>query len=392
MSLDLNSVIAEASSRTGAYDRIVLHIGMHKTGSTTIQRVLKGFDDGRNLYAPFEHINHSFPIYTIFSKHYLRFRAWTDSGLTDAQIEELRARQLQDLIAMLRRRDRQTLILSGESIGQIHAEGVAQMIDLMRPHTRKIEMICYVRAPLSFAVSSFQQRMKRYLTGVPNRVDPQYRSRIEKFIELLGRENVTIRLFDRSSLMNGDVAQDFADFCGITLPERAAVEANSSLSAPALKLLYHFNRERFLKAGDDVLSKAREQLISRLARSYADGPRIELERFSPLAVFDDVEWLRQTCGIDFVSTVEQTDNADLKAWLDDLSDVDPEPLQTLLSGYGLKGRYPELPDQVCRLFYHLIHLQQSRVDADKAAAPAWKSATDSAGELVRGIGVRIGRP
>ncbi|MFZ5963767.1 hypothetical protein ACOXXX_12500 [Thalassococcus sp. BH17M4-6] len=32
--------------------RVTLHIGMHKTGTSTIQRSLQGNDDGRSLFAP----------------------------------------------------------------------------------------------------------------------------------------------------------------------------------------------------------------------------------------------------------------------------------------------------------------------------------------------------
>lgn len=61
--------------------KIVLHVGMHKTGSTAIQASLAGYRDGIFEYASLppvveehrKHVyNHSFLINTAFDKNYNR--------------------------------------------------------------------------------------------------------------------------------------------------------------------------------------------------------------------------------------------------------------------------------------------------------------------------------
>ena len=49
-------------------EKVILHIGMHKTGTTSIQSAIKNFEGNRVKVASFEETNHSIPMLTIFSK------------------------------------------------------------------------------------------------------------------------------------------------------------------------------------------------------------------------------------------------------------------------------------------------------------------------------------
>ncbi len=46
--------------------RVILHLGSHKTGSTSIQSALKRFDNGKIAYANLGNANHSAPLFTAF--------------------------------------------------------------------------------------------------------------------------------------------------------------------------------------------------------------------------------------------------------------------------------------------------------------------------------------
>ena len=61
--------------------KLFLHIGMHKTGSSSIQFSLNGFENESIRYAKLGFENHSVPIYTAFSEDYLIIIFGNDKGL-----------------------------------------------------------------------------------------------------------------------------------------------------------------------------------------------------------------------------------------------------------------------------------------------------------------------
>ena len=81
-------------------DEVILHIGMHKTGSTSIQLSLNGYDDGETIYANLENINHAFPIYTIFSANRYDYH-WKNLGFNLSEIDSKKEKYLNLLIGEL---------------------------------------------------------------------------------------------------------------------------------------------------------------------------------------------------------------------------------------------------------------------------------------------------
>ena len=80
-------------------------------------------------------------------------------------------------------------------------------------------MIAYVRPPISYMESAFQQAVKgrgeRRIGG--SRFWPRYRERFEKLDAVFGRENVRLKLFRPDVLRDGDVVLDFAHELGLTV-------------------------------------------------------------------------------------------------------------------------------------------------------------------------------
>lgn len=73
---------------------ITLHIGMHKTGSSSIQLALAGFDDGNTTCPDLGYENHSIPFYTAYSENHQKYHIWKRAGLDTAAIEEIKAQCL----------------------------------------------------------------------------------------------------------------------------------------------------------------------------------------------------------------------------------------------------------------------------------------------------------
>ncbi len=69
---------------------VILHIGLHKTGSTSIQNALKGYNKNGVKSVAFEEVNHSIPMYTIFSEKRYNYHIWQKAELTKIDIDKKR--------------------------------------------------------------------------------------------------------------------------------------------------------------------------------------------------------------------------------------------------------------------------------------------------------------
>ena len=70
---------------------VILHIGMHKTGTSSIQTSLHKINGNGFRTVRFAEINHSIPMFTIFSEKRQSYHIWKNQGFTDDQINEKKA-------------------------------------------------------------------------------------------------------------------------------------------------------------------------------------------------------------------------------------------------------------------------------------------------------------
>jgi len=61
---------------------------MHKTGLSSVQISLMGYDDGETFYARFSEQSRSLPIHTVFLDHPELFRHWTKPGYCPDDLAE----------------------------------------------------------------------------------------------------------------------------------------------------------------------------------------------------------------------------------------------------------------------------------------------------------------
>lgn len=345
----------------------IVHIGLHKTGSTSIQQSLANFDNGEIFYADFDFINHSIPIYTAFHHNYFKYHVWVKKGYKQEEIDELRKRFVSTLINELNRPDHSKIIISGEDISLLDDEGAGDFIELIQKHVRSVKIICYVRDPQSYAASVFQELVKHGIKVVPQSIYPDYEFRIRKFVELVGKENVIVRVFDPASFPKNSVVADFCDISGIPYAGVTEKRVNESLSSHGLKLLYLFNKTNPLNQGDASLQIARQKLLSTLLNAYSYAPKIEASYFSELIDYKDVDYLKNEFGITFVKAdIEVTaNNNKLNEWLNNLGGIDPKPLLKALDDFGIKGNFNGFISLLNRLFYHFFSVENAKNSNDR---------------------------
>ena len=144
--------------------KLVLHLGLQKTGSTSLQETLlynpaplaaAGYAYGDITWPGEVNSNHSFPLIVAFS----------DDWHTEPEVLR-RGWQTEDLkrhftAAIERALDTdKNLILSGEDISDIPAEGLRAFADLAAARGFGVQPMMFVRSPLAFVTSMSQTRIR----------------------------------------------------------------------------------------------------------------------------------------------------------------------------------------------------------------------------------------
>lgn len=267
----------------------IVHVGVHKTGTSSIQRVLsrhrpelltQGF-----LYPRFSP-NH-YDINTAFRDDPLNYHMVRGRGLkTEEEVEELRARVLGSIQDEVQSTQAPKLLICSEDISSLDAPALMRFRDWLDSiGVVKKTMIIYVRDHISFWESQVQQHVKggavldiEQETRVLHKVR-LYRPYVEALDEVFGHDNVRVNVFSPSRLIGGDVILDFAAKIGLDVTGMEMLRANESLSRDAMLFLNEMNR-RIDTYGEHGKSLLRDGLLESLrtfkgAKFKADLPTCE---------------------------------------------------------------------------------------------------------------------
>jgi len=220
----------------------IIHIGMHKTGTSAIQQYLKNVCDDNYVYAKLGVANHSLFMYSIFAnnpeKHHLLNRYDSES------LSELKKNNTNLLSNVLKSSDSKILIFSGEGISRLTKQELFSMKAFMEKYNIDTKIIAYVRPPASYMTSEFQENVK---AGTVNSFDifsnfRSYKETFEKFDEVWGEDKVELYKYDRSLLYNSCVVQDICKKLGIVYSIHNKINTNDSIVLESVKLLYIYSK------------------------------------------------------------------------------------------------------------------------------------------------------
>ncbi|MEM7270093.1 MAG: hypothetical protein AAF401_12695 [Pseudomonadota bacterium] len=247
--------------------RLLLHIGDHKTGTSSIQQTLAALDDPTILYpetgraAGFGHQNLAWEI-----GEDPRFDPDKGDWAT--------------LGAEIACSDAETVVVSTEALEFKQADrALAHIRARLRGTIDAIEVALYLRPHAARIRSSFAERLKRghgpfetraYLDWAINSGRFHYAPRLKAWARAAGAKALKVRPFHHTRLKGGDVVTDFfAAHLNRSCPI-SRVAANPSPSAPALRMLQIYGAA-LTKAGGRHLSKRRSSAVAQMAHS-AFGP------------------------------------------------------------------------------------------------------------------------
>ncbi|MGV6847047.1 MAG: hypothetical protein ACWA5A_01580 [Marinibacterium sp.] len=241
---------------------VILHMGMEKTGSSSIQQSFRGYDDGTLIYAPLEWVNHSLPIQVIFKPYGHQSPGLTAQGLSREEMLKMRARalaQMQDALAM----DRERMVFSAEGILSLDGEQHENLNRFITKRSVKSRLFAYVRDPISYAPSSFQQGLKN--GSAKFRVPRQhFRKRVGPAFDVYGKDRIELVYFDPKSFPNNSAVHDFAARVGADPSRVTEIRSNESMSMFAAAALFLWNRDGMTSTGAPDLFQARIQLVRHL--------------------------------------------------------------------------------------------------------------------------------
>jgi hypothetical protein len=281
----------------------ILHFGMHKTGSSSIQESLvRELDDPGFHYCALDDTgtgNASGPLLRAFltdpqSHPILRLH------VKDENPELTRQRIIARLRASLEQASTKTVIISAEGLCHLGAEEISALISLIREYTAQITAVAYVRPPHSFMQSAFAQRLSylSHKSPIVRRLYPNYQSRFEKIIAAVGQENVRFWLYDPAMLQGGCVVRDFCARIGIVFNAERGIRSNQGISASATQLLYAY---RATNAGQEP-NRNEVLRFNRVVDAVRriEGPKMEFHpQFFEYIIAEkaeDIAWMERHLG------------------------------------------------------------------------------------------------
>lgn len=256
--------------------RILLHLGMNKTGSTALQVALRG-------YRTAEWAMLDIPGFTQTQAMCLAFRNTVPPQLYVSRDEAGRAAERAKARAALEQalaEEHRSVIISSEFLSDFTGDGeVEGTLAALRRHAEDITAIVYLRDPAGYAASLYQQSLKTRLPGADLRgLYPRYRRRLRPWVKTLGRRGVIFRPYSPEAYPGDALMRDFAAHGGIdpTAMKPVPRRANASLSAEATALLYCYRQEHPQMPGDPAWRRAEAKMVLRLKgfgeRSFSFSP------------------------------------------------------------------------------------------------------------------------
>ncbi|QFU76696.1 hypothetical protein EY643_14110 [Halioglobus maricola] len=278
--------------------RLVIHAGMAKTGTTTIQdslgKACEALKSDAVYYPDWRPYNHSYELAALFrgdSKagyYYRQFGAETDEEW-EAERERLRLQWR----AFFDSFTEGTAIISAEGLEQFFAEDVEALLEFARPSFDRCMAVIYVRHPLTSIKSRWEQAVKQLdepRSGEDLLQECKRRTRfgaVRRWSKAVGEGNLVVRPFDPQHFQGGDLVEDFLHSIGLeslTLTGEVEAASNTSIGHNGTAFLIQFNGQypqyRDGKYNADRGMASNLEVLYRLMRETADETLVLDVKFS----------------------------------------------------------------------------------------------------------------
>lgn len=238
--------------------RVYLHIGVEKTGTSSVQQFLRINRDALKaagvLFPRAPGAENHMALAAAAQNDQKRDDLRIIYGLdTVPKIRDFRKALAEKLAAEARDAGCETVVLSGEHCSSrlttpAEVELLWRMLQLL---TKDIRVIVYLRRQDEFFCSTYSTDVKSGFTG-PMKLPSadlreqryNYHALLQRWSSVVGKTNLICRIYDRATLKDGDVVADLLQLIGMDYGEhyRRPERVNESLDVNALEFLRLFNR------------------------------------------------------------------------------------------------------------------------------------------------------
>lgn len=323
----------------------ILHVGMPKTGSSSIQQSL--FFERRNRryrYYSAGEINGSRMLWTVATPGNPALHHWmkrVDPEFLDRKRRRYLAGMERQLLSA--HKGGSMCVFSGEDAWDFSESQVRQLKELFLNWNVPVRVIIYLRTWKEFLESNYQQRLQ--LATVRPQLPPaqpdfapvnigklDYQQRITLFDQCFGQENVLVRKFDPGEFPGGCVVRDFCRQIGLTMDSSKIRRANESIGLNAVKMLHAYKLYGTQETSWLAITEAQHHQMILCLRKMPDTPfwihsQVAKPILEPLQ--DQISWLEKRLKSSFREDVHRHDSDRCIRSREDLFTFDHASLQWL---------------------------------------------------------------
>lgn len=342
----------------------ILHIGMPKTGSSSIQATLCNctMDMDVEFVDLMGNGNSSHLIHNLCSEHPEWYYANAKEGFAAEQISEFSKPFFERLSDLLSKTHAKKVIISGEDICYLNEIELNRLKDFLMVFCDSIFVIGYVRPIISYMQSALQQVIKE---GIARFEFPDYRLKFENFDHIFGKDSVILVRYDAKTLLNGDVVMDFCQRIGIKTNGENTVHSNKSLSLEAISLLYTYSKLGLGYGTGDKSIQEMDLLVESLF-SFGDRKLSFSQKLTESILeksYDDIQWMESRLGDSLIEPFADTE--DSISSLDDLLTLSVNCADDLKKLLSIQiQQQPATPQRIAE-WVNLLRVQLSMANTEE---------------------------
>lgn len=310
--------------------RCIIHAGLPRTGTKSIQHSLMALDDDRFFYAPLSGLP-GFPNHTAVLRNLYtpprdpRYQKLVERFGSE-EFEKAAAAAKAGMKFAFAGAGGRDMVLSADGLMRMSTAGLTRMKNALDRRFDSLAVVAYVRAPLSYMESMVQQRIREGHADAfnPQTLGPHYEKSVSRLDAGFGQDQVTLVKYAPDRFPGGDVVAEFCQRFGIPLASVKPVRRNGPLTRVAAQLLHQYALA--VKAGEaQALGLALSTLLAdRLAELDPAPFRLAPGLLAPLAAQHeaDIAWMSARLG----ESLEETPEAGggMIASLDELAEPVPD--------------------------------------------------------------------
>jgi hypothetical protein len=295
----------------------ILHVGMPKTGSSSIHRTLLHVPPQLGVRYMHDHgVNLSRVLATICMEEPEEFPANRRRGRTRTELLQERKKLQQAIAEGLADPQASAVIMSAEMLTGLEAGAIKTLADWLRPLAPELQVVSYVRDPFSFVDSMFQTAVRngkgKFNLGSHY---PDYAKRFRKLEQAFGRKSIRYFAYEPATFVQGDVVQDFAARLNLDASDWQTRRTNVSMSKDAVCLLYMYRKLGPAEPRGAEAVQATARFMRLLETLQGNKARLAREVVQP--VIDekakDIAWMEKRLGAPFAALPDKQDERAIRS-------------------------------------------------------------------------------